>query len=149
MLNSTKCPCGQELRNKRFDKMTPRKFDDRFYGGRVVMEGTIKCECGRELKGYFEQSPKTDKFELIDLEVIKDITLDKKIDLNETSCVDCEAETPKIEETKKEIVIDDTEDNYIAKTYEEMDYNELRKIAKEKGIKTNQKREVLIQELMK
>lgn len=139
MLNSTKCLCGRELKGVRFDTMKPRKFDDRFYGGRVSMEGTIKCECGRELLGYFEQAYKMntkEQYELINLEVIKDTTPDEKIDLNETSSVE-------------NLVLTENEPEYIGKTYEEMTYDELKKIAKEKGIKANQKREIIIEELKK
>ena len=37
MLNSTKCPCGRELKEVKFEKYVPMKLNDRFYGGRISM----------------------------------------------------------------------------------------------------------------
>lgn len=76
MLNKTQCLCGCELKGKKFNKYIPMKLDDRFYGGRVSMTGDIICECGRELKGYFTKP--ANEIELIDLEVVKDITGEEK-----------------------------------------------------------------------
>lgn len=70
MLNSTKCLCGEEMQGKQFEKYLPFPLDDKFYGGRVSMTGTIKCKCGRELKGYFQR--KSQNLELIDLEPIEE-----------------------------------------------------------------------------
>lgn len=118
MLNKTSCLCGRELKNVRFDKYTPMKLDDKFYGGRVSMVGEIKCDCGRELKGYFQSS--INGIDLIDLEVVNDITEEEKNDLKPTSCVNLD----------------------------EMTYKELQEYAKSLGIeKVNIKREELIKEI--
>lgn len=118
MINKTSCLCGKELKGKKFDKYTPMKLDDRFYGGRVSMSGELRCECGRDLKGYFQRI--NNVVELIDLEVVNDINEEEKIDLEPTSCVD----------------------------FSEMSYKELQEYAKSKGIeKVNIKREELIEQL--
>lgn len=130
LLNKTECKCGKDYKNERFEKYYPN-FNKGFYGGRVDMYGETKCECGRELRGYFSRNV-DQSLTLIDLEVINDITEDKKIDLKPTSLVFDEEEAP-----------------YIAKTYEEMSWNELKAIAKEKGIKTNKGRESVIKQLRK
>ena len=52
MLNSTKCLCDRDLAEVRFESYMPEPMNDKFYGGRVSMTGTVKCDCGRELKGY-------------------------------------------------------------------------------------------------
>ena len=128
LLNKTSCKCGKDLRNVKFEKYEPN-FDKEFYGGRVDMYGTMKCECGRELKGYFTRNI-DQSLTLIDLEVIKDTIEPKKVDLKETS----------LEYTEPSVT-------YIPKTYEEMTWNELKAIAKEKGIKGIMKRDKLIEKL--
>lgn len=72
LLNSTKCKCGKEHSETKFDKYTPH-HDYNFYGGRVSMTGDVTCECGRELKGYFERND-MGKLKLIDLEITKENT---------------------------------------------------------------------------
>jgi hypothetical protein len=104
-------------------------MDRSFYGGRVDMTGTVVCECGRELKGYFTRLA-DQKLKLIDLEVYKDMPNDKKIDLKPTS-----------------LVYDEPSVTYIPKQYEEMDWKEIRALAKEKGIKANLPREEIIKKL--
>ena len=110
MLNSTKCLCDRDLAEVRFESYIPEPMNDKFYGGRVSMTGTVKCDCGRELKGYFQRI--NNNLKLIDLEVIKDLSEHEPLQL-------------------------DSEDksNYMPKMYDEMSYKELQKIAKEKGIK--------------
>ena len=118
MLNRTSCLCGTELKDKKFDSYTPMKLDDKFYGGRVSMSGNIKCECGRQLRGYFER--KNNNLELIDLEIVNNIDTEGKSDLNGISDVDLD----------------------------EMSYKELQEYAKAQGIeKVNVKREELIEQL--
>ncbi len=118
MLNKTSCLCGRKLKNVRFDKYIPQPLNDKFYGGRVSMTGEIKCGCGRDLKGYFQNT--VSGIDLIDLEVANDITEEEKIDLKSTSCVDLD----------------------------EMTYKELQDYAKSLGIeKVNIKREELIKEI--
>lgn len=118
MLHRTSCGCGRELKDVKFDKYTPQRMNDKFYGGRVSMIGEIKCECGRELKGYFENTAKG--ISLINLEMVKDIIEEEKNDLKSTSCVN----------------LDD------------MTYKELQEYAKSIGIeKVNKKREELIEEI--
>lgn len=140
LLNSTKCVCGAELKKATFENYKPKPLNDRFYGGRVSMEATIKCECGRELKGYFETAHKMESksnYELIDLEVIKDITPEEKIENTPTSPVENERE-----EEKNMLVDENTE--YNTKSYDEMSYKELQAICKEKGLKCVGKKEDLI-----
>lgn len=140
LLNSTQCLCGKDLKEEKFDKYTPKAMNDRFYGGRVSMEGEIKCECGRELKGYFQNSFKMNSnsnYELIDLEVIKDIPAEEKIENKGTSC----------DENQEKLEIVEENANYNPKSYDEMDYRELQEICKEKGIKASGKRENLIETL--
>lgn len=129
LLNKTQCTCGKEQSEVKFDYYEPN-FDKGFYGGRVDMFGYRTCECGRELKGYFTRRNTDQALRLIDLEVIKDTAEVKKIDLEPTSS----------------IIIEDTAP-YIAKTYEEMTWEELKAIAKEKGIKTNKGRKNVIKQL--
>ena len=118
MLNKTSCLCGRELKEVRFDKYIPMKMDDKFYGGRVTMTGELRCECGRDLKGYFQRV--SNEIELIDLEVVNDIAKVEKIDLKSISTVD----------------------------FNEMSYKEIQEYAKSKGIeKVNVKREELIEQL--
>ncbi len=118
MLNKTSCLCGKELKGVKFDKYTPMKLNDRFYGGRVSMSGELKCECGRELIGYFQRINSV--VELIDLELVKDITEKEEIDLKPTSSVD----------------------------FSEMSYKELQEYAKAHGVeKVNIKRDELIEQL--
>ena len=118
MLNKTSCLCGKELKEVRFDKYIPMKMDDKFYGGRVTMTGELRCECGRDLKGYFQRV--SNEIELIDLEVVNDIAKVEKIDLKPISTVD----------------------------FNEMSYKEIQEYAKSKGIeKVNVKREELIEQL--
>lgn len=138
LLNSTQCLCGRDLKDIKFDKYIPKAMNDRFYGGRVSMEGEIKCECGRELKGYFQNAFKMNSnsnYELIDLEVIKDITPEEKIENKSTSLVENDENLEIVEETA----------SYNPKTYEEMSYSELQKICKEKGIKAVGKKDELIE----
>jgi hypothetical protein len=118
MLNKTSCLCGKELKGVKFDKYIPMKMNDKFYGGRISMTGDIKCDCGRDLKGYFQRVG--NDLSLIDLEVVNDITEEEKIDLKPTSGVD----------------------------FSEMTYKEVQEYAKSKGIeKVNIKREELIEQL--
>lgn len=123
MLNSTKCLCGRDLAEVRFESYMPEPMNDKFYGGRVSMTGTVKCDCGRELKGYFQRI--NNNLKLIDLEVIKDL------DEHETFQLDNEDKS-----------------NYMPKMYDEMSYKELQEVAKEKGIKVvGIKREEIINKL--
>lgn len=118
MLNKTSCLCGKELKQQRFDKYIPMKMNDKFYGGRVTMTGELRCECGRDLKGYFQRV--SNEIELIDLEVANDIAEVGKVDLKPISSVD----------------------------FNEMSYKEIQEYAKSKGIeKVNVKREELIEQL--
>lgn len=128
LLNKTSCLCGKNLKDTRFNRYEPN-FDKSFYGGRVDMYGYYKCDCGRELKGYFSRNV-DQSLTLFDLEVIKDIVKEEKMDLEATSLAYTEESAP-----------------YIAKTYEEMTWDEIKSIAKEKGLKTNCGREKLIQKL--
>ena len=142
LLNSTKCVCGAELKKATFENYKPKPLNDRFYGGRVSMEATIKCECGRELKGYFETSYRMNSksnYDLIDLEVIKDITPEEKIENKGTSSVENE-------ENEEKLVLVDENVEYNPKSYDEMNYKELQAICKEKGIKSvGKKRNELIE----
>ncbi len=123
MLNSTKCLCDRDLAEVRFESYMPEPMNDKFYGGRVSMTGTVKCDCGRELKGYFQRI--NNNLKLIDLEVIKDL------DEHETFQLDNEDKS-----------------NYMPKMYDEMSYKELQEVAKEKGIKVvGIKREEIINKL--
>ena len=82
------------------------------------MTGELRCECGRDLKGYFQRAG--NEIELIDLEVVNDIAEVEKIDLKSISTVD----------------------------FNEMSYKEIQEYAKSKGIeKVNVKREELIEQL--
>lgn len=143
LLNSTKCICGKELMHEPFEKLVPKKPNDRFYGGRVAMEGEITCECGRILKGYFEHVYKmgsSTQYGLMDLEVIKDITSEEKIEntpISEVEILDNEENEAKID------IIEETVP-YIPEEYENMKYSELQSICKEKGIKAVGKKEDLI-----
>lgn len=128
LLNKTSCKCGKDLRKIKFDRYEPN-FDKSFYGGRVDMYGYYTCECGRKLRGYFSRNI-DQSLTLFDLEVMKDIDKDKKTDLKPTSCV-----------------VDDGNASYIPKTYEEMEWKELKAVAKEKGIVGNMKREELMKKL--
>lgn len=92
LLNKTECKCGKELKEVRFDRYEPN-HDREFYGGRVHMTGTYKCECGRELKGYFSRNM-SGELDLIDLEVLEE--LEEEI-IEEI-----------IEETPEEVVIEET-----------------------------------------
>ena len=123
MLNSTKCLCDRDLAEVRFESYMPEPMYDKFYGGRVSMTGTVKCDCGRELKGYFQRI--NNNLKLIDLEVIKDL------DEHETFQLDNEDKT-----------------KYMPKMYDERSYKELQEVAKEKGIKVvGIKREEIINKL--
>ena len=123
MLNSTKCLCDRDLAEVRFESYMPEPMNDKFYGGRVSMTGTVKCDCGRELKGYFQRI--NNNLKLIDLEVIKDL------DEHETFQLDNEDKS-----------------NYMPKMYDEMSYKELQEVAKEKRIKVvGIKREEIINKL--
>ena len=136
MLNSTKCLCDRDLAEVRFESYMPEPMNDKFYGGRVSMTGTVKCDCGRELKGYFQRI--NNNLKLIDLEVIKDL------DEHETFQLDNE------DLNKCEPLQLDNEDksNYMPKMYDEMSYKELQEVAKEKGIKVvGIKREEIINKL--
>ena len=110
MLNSTKCLCNRDLAEVRFESYMPEPMNDKFYGGRVSMTGTVKCDCGRELKGYFQRI--NNNLKLIDLEVIKDLDEHKPFQLD-----------------------NEDKSNYMPKMYDEMSYKELQEVAKEKGIK--------------
>ena len=142
MLNKTICPCGKELKAQKFDKYTPMKLNDRFYGGRVAMTGEIKCECGRELRGYFQKITNTP--ELIDLEVVNEV-------VNEVD----EAATIVVEETvENEPTIDTIEEEKTdlkpisCVDFSEMSYKELQKYAKAHGVeKVNITRDELIEKL--
>lgn len=130
LLNKTNCKCGKDLRETRFNRYEPN-FNKDFYGGQVDMYGYYKCDCGRELKGYFARNI-DQSLRLIDLEVIKDIAEGKKIDSTQSSCVYTEETAP-----------------YIPKTYEEMSYKELKKVAKEKGIKGIMTRQEILERLQR
>ena len=110
MLNSTKCLCDRDLAEVRFESYIPEPMNDKFYGGRVSMTGTIKCYCGRELKGYFQRI--NNNLKLIDLEIIKDLDEHEPLQLD-----------------------NEDKSNYMPKMYNEMSYKELQEVAKEKGIK--------------
>lgn len=145
LLNSTKCVCGAELKEGKFENYKPKPLNDRFYGGRVSMEATIKCECGRELKGYFQTSYKMNSksnYELIDLEVIKDITPEEKIENTPISEV-------KNEESEEKLMLVDENAEYNPKSYSEMTYKELQAICKEKGIKSVGKKKDELVEILK
>lgn len=145
LLNSTKCVCGAELKEATFENYKPKPMNDRFYGGRVSMEATIKCECGRELKGYFETSYKMNSksnYELIDLEVIKDIAKEEKIENKPTSLVEEE------HEEEKTMLVDENVE-YNTKSYDEMSYKELQAICKEKGIKSVGKKKDELVDILK
>ena len=123
MLNSTKCLCDRDLAEVRFESYMPEPMNDKFYGGRVSMTGTVKCDCGRELKGYFQRINNNPK--LIDLEVIKDLDEHEPLQLD-----------------------NEDKSNYMPKMYDEMSYKELQEVAKEKGIKVvGIKREEIINKL--
>ena len=143
LLNSTKCICGKELMHEPFEKLTPKKPNDRFYGGRVAMEGEITCECGRILKGYFEHVYKmgsSTQYGLMDLEIIKDITPEEKIENTPISDVEIYENG---ESDLKYTIVEEVAP-YIPEEYENMKYQELQSICKEKGIKAVGKREDLI-----
>lgn len=129
LLNKTVCKCGKDQSDIRFDRYEPN-FNKDFYGGRVSMYGYRTCECGRELKGYFTRRDTDQSLTLIDLEVIKDTTDDKKIDYKASSLVIIEDEAP-----------------YEAVSLEDMDFKSLKKYAKERGIKGNLKKEEIIKKL--
>ena len=140
LLNSTKCVCGAELKEATFENYKPKPLNDRFYGGRVSMEAEIKCECGRELKGYFETAYKMDSksnYSLIDLEVIKDITPEENIENTPTSSDENEV-------NEENLMLVDENAEYNPKSYEEMSYKELQALCKEKGLKCVGKKEDLI-----
>ncbi len=120
MLNSTKCLCDRDLAEVRFESYIPEPMNDKFYGGRVSMTGTVKCDCGRELKGYFQRI--NNNLKLIDLEVIKDLD---ELQLDNEELDKCEP-----------LQLDNEDkSNYMPKMYDEMSYKELQEVAKEKGIK--------------
>lgn len=130
LLNKKECICGKDHKSTKFDKYIPNK-DWNFYGGRVSMIGlSHTCECGRVLKGYFGKNYK-DELELIDLEVIQDIST--KID----------TEIPQ-EATEIDTIVEKTTKYDI--NYEDMTYKELQEVARAEGIKSvNLKRELLIE----
>ena len=97
LLNKTNCLCGKDLKQEQFTNYVPNK-DLEFYGGRVAMIGIYNCECGRQLKVYFERDDYCN-LNLIDLEVIAELKIEEnegtkyiveetKNDIKETSCVD-------------------------------------------------------------
>lgn len=132
LLNKTNCLCGKDLKQEQFTNYVPNK-DVEFYGGRVAMTGIYNCECGRQLKGYFERDD-YGNLNLIDLEVIAELKIEEnegakyiveeiKNDLNETSCVG---------------TVD----------LNSLSYKELQEYAKSQGIdKVNVSREALINKL--
>ena len=130
LLNKKECICGKDHKSTKFDKYVPNK-DWNFYGGRVSMIGlSHTCECGRVLKGYFGKNYK-DELELIDLEVIQDIST--KID----------TEIPQ-EATEIDTIVEKTTNYDIS--YEDMTYKELQEVARAEGIKNvNLKRELLLE----
>ena len=136
MLNSTKCLCGRDLAEVRFESYMPEPMNDKFYGGRVSMTGTVKCDCGRELKGYFQRI--NNNLKLIDLEVIKDLDEHETFQLDNEDLDKCEP-----------LQLDNEDkSNYMPKMYDEMSYKELQEVAKEKGIKVvGIKREEIINKL--
>ena len=136
MLNSTKCLCDRDLAEVRFESYMPEPMNDKFYGGRVSMTGTVKCDCGRELKGYFQRINNNPK--LIDLEVIKDLDEHETFQLDNEDLDKCEP-----------LQLDNEDkSNYMPKMYDEMSYKELQEVAKEKGIKVvGIKREEIINKL--
>lgn len=157
LLNKTKCLCGKELLDETFSDYVPNK-DREFYGGRVSMIATHKCECGRELRGFFEAN-ELGELILIDLEVIEkteeaqaeEIVVENKTEEAETEEIIAENENEKkgdnyIEEEMK------TDLNEIS-SEEKIDlmsisYKELQEYAKAQGIeKVNVKREELIEKL--
>ena len=136
MLNSTKCLCDRDLAEVRFESYMPEPMNDKFYGGRVSMTGTVKCDCGRELKGYFQRI--NNNLKLIDLEVIKDLDEHETFQLDNEDLDKCEP-----------LQLDNEDkSNYMPKMYDEMSYKELQEVAKEKGIKVvGIKREEIINKL--
>ena len=136
MLNSTKCLCDRDLAEVRFESYMPEPMNDKFYGGRVSMTGTVKCDCGRELKGYFQRI--NNNIKLIDLEVIKDLDEHETFQLDNEDLDKCEP-----------LQLDNEDkSNYMPKMYDEMSYKELQEVAKEKGIKVvGIKREEIINKL--
>lgn len=136
MLNSTKCLCDRDLAEVRFESYMPEPMNDKFYGGRVSMTGTVKCDCGRELKGYFQRI--NNNLKLIDLEVIKDLDEHETLQLDNEDLDKCEP-----------LQLDNEDrSNYMPKMYDEMSYKELQEVAKEKGIKVvGIKREEIINKL--
>ena len=136
MLNSTKCLCDRDLAEVRFESYMPEPMNDKFYGGRVSMTGTVKCDCGRKLKGYFQRI--NNNLKLIDLEVIKDLDEHETFQLDNEDLDKCEP-----------LQLDNEDkSNYMPKMYDEMSYKELQEVAKEKGIKVvGIKREEIINKL--
>ena len=136
MLNSTKCLCDRDLAEVRFESYMPEPMNDKFYGGRVSMTGTVKCDCGRELKGYFQRI--NNNLKLIDLEVIKDLDEHETFQLDNEDLDKCEP-----------LQLDNEDkSNYMPKMYDEMSYKELQEVAKETGIKVvGIKREEIINKL--
>ena len=136
MLNSTKCLCDRDLAEVRFESYMPEPMNDKFYGGRVSMTGTVKCDCGRELKGYFQRI--NNNLKLIDLEVSKDLDEHETFQLDNEDLDKCEP-----------LQLDNEDkSNYMPKMYDEMSYKELQEVAKEKGIKVvGIKREEIINKL--
>lgn len=126
LLNKKECICGKDHKSTKFDKYIPNK-DWNFYGGRVSMIGlSHTCECGRVLKGYFGKNYK-DELELIDLEVIQDLS----------------TEIPQ-EATEIDTIVEETTNYDIS--YEDMTYKELQEVARAEGIKNvNLKRELLLE----
>ena len=136
MLNSTKCLCDRDLAEVRFESYMPEPMNDKFYGGRVSMTGTVKCDCGRELKGYFQRI--NNNLKVIDWEVIKDLDEHETFQLDNEDLDKCEP-----------LQLDNEDkSNYMPKMYDEMSYKELQEVAKEKGIKVvGIKREEIINKL--
>lgn len=130
LLNKKECICGEDHKSTKFDKYIPNK-DWNFYGGRVSMIGlSHTCECGRVLKGYLGKNYK-DELELIDLEVIQDIS------------TEIDTEIPQ-EATEIDTIVEETTNYDIS--YEEMTYKELQEVARAEGIKNlNLKRELLLE----